>query len=246
MSHDGNYSPNGRGATRPLVFRYRFALGNGQQRVFEVRLARPMLTLELPQRESYPEWTRLNCHQCPNCPLNEWEHPRCPIAAALVDIVEFFRDTASYEEVEVTIETEARIYMKHTTVQQAASSLIGIHMVVSGCPIMEKLKPMVPYHLPFATPEETTYRVVSMYLLAQYFLHRQGKEADWDLKYLPQIYDDIRTVNTHFVKRLLAAGINDASLNAVVVLDTLAAYVTYPGDENLLNRIEPAFHAYFQ
>jgi len=49
-------------------------------------------------------------------------------------------------------------------------------------PIFEKLKPMVRFHLPFASIEETKYRAISMYLLAQYFLYQQGSQPDWDLK----------------------------------------------------------------
>ena len=33
---------------------------------------------------------------------------------------------------------------------------------------MESLKPMVRFHLPFATVEETVFRSVSTYLLSQY------------------------------------------------------------------------------
>ena len=76
-----------------------------------------------------------------------------------MDIIHSFKDSISYEEVEVFITTKARTYMKRTTLQKGLSSLLGIYMVTSGCPTMEKLKPMVRYHLPFATEEETKYRV---------------------------------------------------------------------------------------
>ena len=55
-------------------------------------------------------------------------------------------------------------------------SLIGIYMVTSGCPIMDKLRPMARFHLPFASTEETIYRAISTYLLGQYFLEQKGKK----------------------------------------------------------------------
>ena len=37
-------------------------------------------------------------------------------------------------------------------------------MALSGCPVLEQLKPMARFHLPFASVEETIYRAASMYL----------------------------------------------------------------------------------
>ena len=55
-------------------------------------------------------------------------------------------------------------------------------MATSGCPHMDFFKPMARFHLPLANAEETVYRATSMYLLAQYFLQREGKEADMELE----------------------------------------------------------------
>lgn len=118
---------------------------------------------------SYPEWTELKNFKCPNCLLVENEYKYCPIAVNIIDLIDFFK-TSSYPEVNVIVDTEIRRYSKHPSLQKGISSLMGIYMVTSGCLIMEKLKPMVRYHLPFATLEETSYRMVSMDLLAQYFL----------------------------------------------------------------------------
>tara|TARA_B100000686_G_scaffold86198_1_gene93073 strand:- start:90 stop:251 length:162 start_codon:yes stop_codon:yes gene_type:complete len=47
--------------------------------------------------------------------------------------------------------TDERCYVEHTTMTEAVSSLLGIYMVTSGCPVMDKLRPMVRFHLPLAT-----------------------------------------------------------------------------------------------
>ena len=205
-------------------------------------------TLNLIQatRDSYPEWTVLTFFQCPLCSLDASRQRFCPVAVSLCDPIERFCNFKSYEEVEVTIEIEERKYKKHTTLQKGLSSLIGIYMVTSGCPVMEKLKPMVRYHLPFATEAETKYRVLSMYLLAQYFLYRRGKRPDWELKDLVKIYEDIHIINKYFSQRFSQIKIEDASLNALVILDCFADSITFSITEDMLAEIEILFNAYIR
>lgn len=228
-----------------ITFNYTFKFPGGLEKEFDVKLDNKTLNLIQTKKESYPEWTELKYLKCPNCPLHDDLHAFCPVAVNLVDLVDFFQAAISYEEVDLLIETKERGYIKHTTLQQAISSMIGIYMVTSGCPIMEKLKPMVRYHLPFATPGETQYRVISMYLVAQYFLYKRGKEPDWHLRNLVKIYDDIRIVNKSFFQRLAHIKIQDATLNALVKLDMFAQHVSFSIDRNVLDEMEYLFNAYF-
>ncbi len=69
---------------------------------------------------------------------------------------------------------------------------------------MDKLRPMVFTHLPFSSLEETLFRAISMYLLAQYFRDQQGQPPDWKLENFTKIYEDIAQVNQSFTKRLLS------------------------------------------
>ena len=92
--------------------------------------------------------------------------------------MDFLGHAFSYEEVDVRISTDERSYVKHTTMSEALSSLLGVYMVTSGCPIMDKLRPMVRFHLPMASSEETTFRAIAMYLVAQYFRARHGQDPD--------------------------------------------------------------------
>ena len=142
------------------------------------------------------------------------------------------RDSISCEDVDVLISTEARTYMKRTSVQAGVSSLVGLYMATAGCPIMQRLRPMVYCHLPFATLEETVYRVLAMYMLAQHFVYREGGEPDWELKGLVKVYDDVRLVNEHFARRLMCAAREDASLNALVQLDVLADFTGFADDNS--------------
>jgi len=227
-----------------VSFRYKFTFSDNRVREFSVELDAESLSLIRKERASYPDWTRLSYRKCPNCPLSEKHHPNCPIAVNLVDVVEFFRNSISHEKVDVEIITEVRKYLKQSDLQTGISSLIGIYMVTSGCPIMDKLRPMVKTHLPFATPEETIYRILSMYLLAQYFVFKSGRKPDWDLQNLYEIYEQVQIVNKSFCQRLGQIRIKDASLNAVVSLDSFAALTTFSLEVNQLDRVKQLFHAY--
>ena len=229
---------------KTITFRYKFTLSDGNIKEFDVELDSETLSLTGKKKRSYPEWTRLPYHKCPNCPLSDAQNPQCPIAANLVDLVEFFKNSISHDEVDIEVTTEARRYVKRTSLQSGISSLIGIHMVTSGCPVMDKLRPMVRTHLPFATGEETMYRVLSMYLLAQYFLYKEGQRPDWDLKNLAEIYEEIHTVNKSFCQRLSGIHIKDASLNAVAQLDNFADITSFSLEINRLDQIKRLFHAY--
>jgi hypothetical protein len=223
-----------------ITFAFKFT--NGTVIHFNLRLNRENLALVPEERSELPEWTRLRYHQCANCPLEESTHPHCPIAANLSGVVEKFKNFVSHDRVGVVVIVEERTYSKDTTVQMGLSPLLGIIMTTSGCPVMEPLKPMVRFHLPFASLEETIFRMVSMYLVAQYLRKQAGKSASWDLDGLVKIYAEVGLVNTHFVDRLLGAAKNDVNVNALVNLDAFAKMVPLAAD-SMLAKIAPYFSA---
>ncbi len=205
----------------PINFVYDVKFDDGRQKRFTVRLDRDSLDLVSERPTDAPEWTALEFNKCPNCSLDPATSPRCPVAASLFDLIDFFKHSKSFEEVEVRIETEQRDYFKKVPLQTVASSLMGIYMVSAGCPILNKMRPMVETHLPFATWEETTYRVISMYMMAQYFMHKNGGAPDWDLSRLVEFFNEVYEVNNAFFNRLGAVRYEDgdANLNAVTILN---------------------------
>ena len=227
-----------------ISIEYEFRLRSGVEKKFTVHLKKPDLELIGARQGGLPRWTKLTHHQCPNCPLDPERHAHCPIAANLVDVIEAFKDCLSIEEADITIRSESREYHKRSPVQYGVGSLMGLYMAVSGCPIMDKLRPMVYTHLPFATVEETMFRAASVYLLAQYFLSQRGRDPDWKLEKLVQIYEDISVVNQSFSKRLLSINPKDASLNALVGLDCFATATAFSIVQDRLHEIEPLFQAY--
>lgn len=213
----------------PIWFRYTFISKDRGRKVFEVRLD-PATARLIPEESPSPPpaWTLLDVGKCENCPLSSAASPRCPAAVALAGVVAGFRDVLSYEEAEVVVETEGRVYSKRAAVQRTLPSLIGLYMASSGCPILEKLKPMARFHLPFASLDDTAYRVVTMYAAAQLVRARQGLVPDWDLEGLRRLYDEINIVNRGFCGRLRTAASEDSLFNSIVSLDMFAAIMKMP------------------
>lgn len=228
----------------PVTYRYTFVFSDGSRKEFTVRLDPATLDLLADPRPAYPPWTRLSYHQCPNCPLDETRHPRCPIAEKMVDLIVFFKDLRSFDEVDALVEGRGRRYAKHTSLQKAASSLIGLHMATSGCPVLDKLRPMAGTHLPFATSEETTYRTLAMYLMAQAFRKQAGRTPDWDLQGLVGFLQEIQKVNAGYCERLRSLQIEDASLNAIIVLNSLGMTTEMEIEANMTDRLRGWFRAY--
>ncbi len=229
----------------PLRYRYRFEFADGSEHVIDLELDYETLELRRQPRESYPAWTALHYEKCRNCPLDEQRHERCPVAANLIDVVEMLADRVSYEDVEVSVEAEGRRYVKKTSLQQAAGSLIGIYNVSSGCPILSKLRPMVATHLPFMTPDESTYRMIATYLMAQYFIQMSGGEADLELEGFLDFLEEARHTNADFCKRLRTLGVGDASLNALSNLNAMGEIASLSIETHDLKRWERMFLRYY-
>ena len=98
----------------------------------------------------------------------------------------------------MTVIVKERGYFKIGTLQEGLSPLLGIIMTTSGCPVMEPLKPMVRYHLPFASLEETVFRMVSMFLMAQFIRSQAGKQPEWQLDGLMKIYSGSKKIEQGF------------------------------------------------
>jgi len=145
----------------------------------------------------------------------------------------------------VAVTTEEKTCTKDTTVQQGLRALIGIIMAASGCPVLEHLRPLVRFHLPFARLSETVFRMASLSFLAQYFLSKKDTSVVWDFTNIEQIYADVGRVNRDFAQRIADTGEKDANLNALVYLDCFASMVPLAWEETLQDMI-PSFSTYMK
>ena len=206
---------------------YEFEFWNGKRFVHMLRLDKETVSLIPDRTKPLPSWTILEHHQCTGCPLEGVEIPHCPIAANIADLVESFKDIRSTEDVQIAVRTAERIYLKETVVQKGLSSIFGIIMATSGCLVMNFLKPMARYHLPFSTDEETIIRSISMYLLSQYFTAKRRGKPDLSLENLNRAYSAVQKVNRGICNRISWAvrqshSQGDAANNAVIILNVLS------------------------
>ena len=193
------------GLNKKIIYYFRLESGVGHR--FDVEFDRP------PAGGDLPAWTLLEADKCPNCPLADAPGARCPAASDLVPLVEKFSALSSIDRIDlhvVTPEYEAR---KRTDTQTALSALMGLILATSACPILGRMRPLAHLHMPFATPTEMVYRIVSMHLLGCFL---RGEPVGLDG--LNEFFSEIEQLNHAFFGRLNQAVQRDAGLNALLTL----------------------------
>jgi len=229
-----------------MTITYQFKLNTGKEKRFEVNLDPATLALIPDAKAQPPAWAKLGNKQCPACPYKEQDQPYCPVARNLARIIDEFKHDISFDEADITVITENREFRKRAPLQNGISGLIGLVMATSGCPILDKLRPMAYVHMPFPGTHETMYRAISMYLTAQYFIRRRGGKPDWDLADLVKIYEAVSGVNVAFANRLRTMEVEDATLNAIVSLDCFASMTSGSISYEALDDMERVFAAYLK
>jgi hypothetical protein len=226
-----------------LEISYCFILDDQRREVFDLQLDARSLELINKGSQDFPFWTDLEYHQCPHCPLNKESVPHCPVATALASVIERFENVFSYDEVDLEVITSQRHVTQHTTAQRALGSFIGLLFATSGCPHTDYFKPMARFHLPLASLEDTMFRVTSMYLMAQYFRHKEGEECEFELTGLAEIFDNMHQLNIMVTERIRSATQTDSSINAVIQLDSILGLMPYISEEKMAE-IRHLFAAY--
>ena len=226
-----------------LEVQYIFRFADDRELRFPIRLDADGADQVGPRDEPPPPWTRLDFHRCAHCPLQPEQTPLCPLAQALAQPVRMLDGILSYDEVDVEVITPERRILNHTTAQNGISAMMGLIIATSGCPHMAFLKPMARFHLPFATAAETLYRASTMYLLGQYFRQQQALPAELGFRGLVAMYRNVETVNRAMAERLRAAGREDGTVNALILLDMYAKTLPLAVDE-ALQELRPLYTAY--
>ena len=227
-------------------FLYHFRFKDRPVKNYNVSLASESLSLISPALTvKTPDWVRLQYKQCRGCPLKPDRHANCPIAVNIAELVESFKMIISYDDCLVICETKERIYSKKTSVMEGLTTIFGIIMATSDCPVMEFLKPMARFHLPFATIEETMVRAASMYLLAQYFKDKDQPGIKFDFNVLERHYQKVQRVNEGLLERITSISSEDADVNAMVTLHSLSQFLSMEIGYNL-NQLEYIFSGRFE
>jgi hypothetical protein len=214
-------------------FDYRIELEDGQVSCVRIELDPVTLTMIPAGKGSYPPWTQLSYKQCPCCPLSPREERYCPVAVNISDLVDRFKDILSHKNCMVVCETVDRTYSKKTSAMDALTSVFGIVMATSDCPVMDFLKPMARFHLPFSSVEETTARSTSLFLLGRYFKYKKGDGNGFDFDELEKSYASVQLVNEGLLARIQSLGKQDADKNAIITLHSLSQFLSLEMDFSL-------------
>jgi len=193
---------------------YRFDLPDGTSTAFEVDLDRqvPYQVLDAAR----PRWTRLDPQRCAVCPLQDAAH--CPAALDIEEIVRVFGVIASFEMLDVHVQSPERDYFRRCDARTGLRSLLGLVLATSGCPILGQFRGLAGFHLPFASRQEALFRAVSACLLKNYFSlgPTASVAAVCDLGPLVTLYEQMQVVNQSLCQRLRSAGEAESSVSALV------------------------------
>jgi hypothetical protein len=227
----------------PYTITYRFKSQGKDTLEYSLNLDSETGSLITEPNPSPPVWTDLENNKCSICPLKKTDNPWCPIAVNIADIVEHFKNSSSTEVLEVMVITSDRYYFKHGALQYALYSILGIVMAASGCPVMNFLKPMARFHLPFSSRKETLVRTTAMYLLRQYFKHKfDGTPFDADLTGLDKKYEQLMSINEGMLGRIrTVVSKGDAEGNALVIFHTFSQLFSAGGMESNLDSVKALF-----
>ena len=218
-----------------MALEYRITLDDNHEFSYRIELSRDY---DPEVAAAAPKWTRLEYQQCSNCPLKKEQYSHCPAAVDLHRVIEDFHGLPAFKKALVWVRTPEREYSKQVGLEEGLRSLLGVIMATSACPMLGKLKPMAQNHLPFASSQEFTLRAVSLYLARQYFNLREGRHADWELKGLVRMFQQLQLVNQAFWQRIHDTCEGDSNLKAFLTFFSMSTSMTY-SLETQLQKIRP-------
>ncbi len=214
------------------IVSYSFELPGNVKHNFEFRLDTETFEIATNAACIQPDWAKLDHHRCKGCPVSSAEY--CPVALNICKVVMPMRDVVSYETVKCSVVTQERTYAVTTSAQEALRSLMIFVIAASACPQVDFLKPLELFHLPFMTLEEIISRIVSAYLLFQYFRKRQGLPFDCELTGLRKIFETLEGIGVAMAERLRSERMaGDAAINALVILHDFSLFVPLHIDDHL-------------
>lgn len=175
----------------------------------------------------YPEWTRLSFHQCDHCQWKQTDF--CPVAVDLRGPVGILGKFKSFETMDAVVETAERTYSKTTSIQEGLSGLLGLVMARSACPTFRVFRGAAWFHLPFASMEETMFRITGTYLLRKFLSEGSvAQSREQIIDEIQAVYEEVGHSNRRIIARMRAGleAESDANYNAITILDSMGCMVS--------------------
>lgn len=186
----------------------------------------------------------LEFHQCPGCTLSVDETPFCPVAFNLGRVLVPFKEDRPDRRITTVVTFREKQIGKQCELKEGLNSLAGLIMATSGCPMLDVFRPMAYIHQPFASMEETFFRAISGYMVAQFVRSAHGKEPVLHLDGLTKIYGNISQLNRAFKQRLAEFHGVKENVSELVLLEMFAKIGAMTIDDDWLERIYPLFYRY--
>jgi hypothetical protein len=218
-----------------MAIEYRITLDEEHQFSYRIELDRGCSP---EAAAAAPAWARLEHQKCSNCPLSRDNFSHCPAAVDLYQVIGDFQGLPAFKKAQVWVRTPEREYTKLVSLEEGLRALLGVIMATSACPVLGRLRPMAHNHLPFASNQEFTLRTVSLYLARQYFNFREGRHADWELRGLVRMFQQVQLVNQAFWQRIHDTCEGDSNLKAFLTFFSMSSSMTY-SLETQLHKIRP-------
>jgi len=218
--------------TNDINITYRFTVDGGTTETVALTMGHDDFVIT-PPSGAPPAWTALSFHPCTDCPLPPEDGAICPFAHVLSGFIERFDRYDSFQMADVEVITPQRTISPRRPLQQGMAALLGLAGAASGCPRLACFRPMARFHLPFASEEETLFRVFSTFLLGRYLQEGGNGMVAIDVEGLREHSAAAEKVNRGMADRIRAAFKKDAVVNAIVILDMFAQAVPYVVKEAL-------------
>ncbi len=178
-------------------------------------------TFVVPNKDAACDWTHLDFHKCPCCPLTSENDEYCPAAESIESTLLRLKDRYSYEKVTATvIDSAKRSTIVRWQLQEVGSTFVQLAVFSSSCPIGRQFKPLVRDLRPFSTNDE-----LSKHLISKILLKHRGKMEECEQDIIGKM-EPLRMVFSHLAKRLSGVMEGDAIANSIVRLDAFALNVS--------------------
>lgn len=202
---------------------------DGQEERFYIERTQSGSHVPTPRPGDPAEWTQLQFHKCPCCPLSE-PTSTCPAAESLEDTILRFDDHSAHENVTTTaIDGARRQTVVQGQLQDVGSLFVQLAAFYSGCPIGKRFKPMLYNLRPFSTNQE-----LSKHMIGRFLLKHHGQVKPSRIEIIEKL-EPLHIIFQHLLKRITDKSTGDVVKNSFLQVDaftlTLSAQIDDVVDE---------------
>jgi len=190
-------------------------------------------------RVSIPDWAKLKCCQCANCPLTCEDAECCPPAYDMIELVEHFSMFNSYDRVNLHMWTNSMMHTIRTDLQRALAYLYPAMLAESACPYAALLLPMTKFGKPFPDMADFSFYALAFGLIHGYLHADKPNRADGAALDSSRAFS-VAQVLHGLLLRIRRTALSDANINALVK-DIQWSYVTMHPHEFFKSQLEKYF-----